>query len=235
MCTTFTKTLRVRVKDRHVPLLRRMAREVNTVWNYYNQANKDSWRRDRRHLSGFDLNRLCTGSSPAFDLIGDTTIQEVGQAYASKRKTAGKSRLRWRVSDRKHRRYSLGWVPFKARGATFKDGTVRFAGHDFRVWDSYGLGAYAFQAGCFAEDACGRWYFCVTVRIEPKADTNGQPIGIDMGLKEAAVASNGMRFGSGWYRRLEERIAVAQRAGHKKRGSFRYWRSDRSYPGIQHR
>ena len=41
MCTTVTKTLRVRVKDRHVPLLRRMAREVNTVWNYCNQANRD--------------------------------------------------------------------------------------------------------------------------------------------------------------------------------------------------
>ena len=217
MCTTFTKTLRVRVKDRHVPLLRRMAREVNTVWNYCNQANKDAWRRDRRHLTGFDLNKLCAGSTQAFDLIGDSTIQEVGQAYASKRKTAGKSRLRWRVSDPKHRRYSLGWVPFKARGAAFKNGAVRFAGHSFRVWDSYGLGAYAFQAGCFAEDACGRWYFCVTVKVKPKPDTEGQPIGIDVGLKEAAVASNGMRCASGWYRRLEERIAVAQRAGHKKR------------------
>ena len=29
--STITKPLRVRIKDKHVPLLRRMAREVNTV------------------------------------------------------------------------------------------------------------------------------------------------------------------------------------------------------------
>ena len=94
---------------------------------------------------------------------------------------------------------------------------MRFAGHSFRAWDSYGLQDYPLQAGCFAEDACGRWYFCITVKIEPQPDTEGQPVGIDMGLKEAAVASNGMRCASRWYRRLEAKIATAQRAGHKKR------------------
>ena len=217
MCTTATKTLRIRVKDRHVPLLRRMAREINTVWNYCNQANRDHWRRNRRNLSGFDLNKLCAGSSPAFDLIGDSTIQEVGQAYASKRREAKRSRLRWRISNRNHRKYSLGWVPFKARATTFRNAGIRFAGRNFRIWDSYGLDTYAFRAGCFAEDACGRWYFCVTVAIQPHADTTGQPLGIDMGLKEAAVASNGMRCASRWYRQLEEKIAISQRARHKKR------------------
>ena len=37
-----------------------------------------------------------------------------------------------------------------------------------------------------------------------------------MGLKEAAVASNGLRCNARWYRRLEEKIAVAQRARHKE-------------------
>ena len=217
MCSIATKTLRVRIKDRHVPVLRRMAREVNTVWNYCNHANKDHWRKHRRNLTGFDLNKLCTGSSTEFALIGDSTIQEVGQAYACKRRTAGKSRLRWRISNPRHRKYSLGWLPFKARAASFKNDTVRFAGHSFRVWDSYGLHNHAFQAGCFVEDACGRWYFCITVKIEPRNNTHAQPVGIDMGLKEAAVASNGMRCGSRWYRRLEEKIAISQRAGHKKR------------------
>ena len=216
MCTIATKTLRLRVKDRHAALLRRMAREVNTVWNYCNQANRDHWRKRRWNLTGFDLNRLCTGSTTEFELIGDSTIQEVEQAYASKRKTAGKSRLHWRISNPRHRKYSLGWVPFKARAALFKNNAVRFAGHSFRVWDSHGLDNHAFQAGCFVEDACGRWYFCIIVKIEPQPNTEGQPVGIDMGLKEAAVASNGMRCGSRWYRRLEEQIAVAQRAGHKK-------------------
>ena len=140
MSTTVTKTLRVRIKDKHVALLRRMAKEVNTVWNYCNQANRDHWRKYHQHLTGYDLNKLTTGSSPAFQLVGDNTIQAVGQHYATKRRASGKSRLRWRRSNRNRRNYSLGWVPFKSRAATYKDGHLRFAGYNFHVWDSYGLG-----------------------------------------------------------------------------------------------
>ena len=75
MSTTLTKTLKVRVKDKHIPLLQRMASEVNFVWNYCNQAKQDIYRKHRRHLTGFDLNKLCAGSSTAFELIGDSTIQ----------------------------------------------------------------------------------------------------------------------------------------------------------------
>ena len=217
MGTILTKTLKVRVKDKHIPLLRRMASEVNFVWNYCNQTNRKNWRNHRQHLTGFDLNKLCAGSSPNFQLIGDSTIQEVGQQFAAKQKAAGKKRLRWRSSNRSRRNYSLGWVPFKSRGATWKDNRVRFAGHDFNVWDSYGLGDYTFRAGCFAEDACGNWFFCINIQVQPQPSPDGQPIGIDLGLKEAAVASNGMHCSSGWYRKLEENIATAQRARHKLR------------------
>ena len=216
MCTIAIKTLRVRIKDKHTSLLRRMATEGNTVWNYCNQASRDHWRKRRQQLTGFDLNKLCTGSSPAFHLTHDSTIQETGQHYACKRNASGKPRLRWRVSDRKRRNYSLGWVPFKSRAAAFKNGAIRFAGHSFRIWDSYGLSSYAFRAGCFAEDACGRWYFSINVQVKAKPDTAGQPVGIDMGLREAAVASNGLRCRSRWYRRLEQKIAIAQRAKHKE-------------------
>ena len=148
MSTIATETLRVRVKDRHIRLLRPMARGVNAVWNYCNRANRDTWRKHRWHLTGFDLNTLCKGSSAAFDYIGNSTIQEVGQQYASKPNTAGRARLKWRVSNRKQRSYSLGRVPFRSRSATFRDGINRFAG-------------YAFRVGCFAEDTCGHWYFCI--------------------------------------------------------------------------
>ena len=47
--------------------------------------------------------------------------------------------------------------------------------------------------------------------------TGKHHIAFDLGLKEAAVASNGMRCSSGWYRKLEEKIATAQRAKHHKR------------------
>ena len=186
-------------------------------WNYCDQANEDHWRKYRRNLTGCDLNKICTGSSTVFDGIGDSTFHEVGQQYASKRKASKKSRPRWRVSDRKRRNCSLGWIPFKSRAATFKKGAVRFAGRSFRIWDSCGLDAYAIRAGCFAEDACGRWYFCVNATVETKPNTEGQPVGIDLGLKSAAVASNGVRCNAFRHRRPEQETAVAQRAKHKRR------------------
>ena len=38
------KTLKVRVKDKHAPLLRQMARNVNFVWNYVNELSHHSIR-----------------------------------------------------------------------------------------------------------------------------------------------------------------------------------------------
>ena len=55
------KTLKVRVKDRHVGVLQRMAREVNTVWNYCNDLGQQVFRREGRFLTGFDFNRYTTG------------------------------------------------------------------------------------------------------------------------------------------------------------------------------
>ena len=48
---------------------------------------------------------------------------------------------------------------------------IRFAGIDFRVWDSYGLADYAIRAGAFVEDARRRWYFTVAVALNRKPDT----------------------------------------------------------------
>ena len=158
------KTLRVRVKDRHTPVLRRMAAEVNAVWNACNAHQIEVFRREGRFLSGFDFAPFVVGASSEFELIGSTTIDEIRDQYAVKRRAAKRVRLRWR---RTHgRRRSLGWVPFKSRGARWRDAAVRFAGRRFGVWDSYGLGDYAFRAGSFVEDARGRWYCCVQVAVE---------------------------------------------------------------------
>ena len=108
-------------------------------------------------------------------------------------------------------------MPFKSRAAAFQNGAVRSAGHSFHFWNSYRLQAYTFRAGCFAEGACGRRYFCVNAHVDTKPDTECQPIGIDMGLREAAVASISPRCSSRGYRRLEEKIAIAQHARHKER------------------
>lgn len=211
-----TKTLKVRVKDKHAKLLREMSIEVNQVWNYANDLSFRMLKDHGRWLTGFDFSPYTAGASKEFAHIGSATIQEVCEEFAKKRKAAKKAQLRWRKSFGNRR--SLGWVPFKARSTKFVNGQVRFAGHFFNIWDSYGLSQYAFRAGSFVEDARGRWYFCVAVAVEPKTGHEGQEIGIDLGLKDVAICSDGTRLGNArFYRNQEDRLAIAQRANKKQR------------------
>ena len=119
-----------------------------------------------RWMSGYDFDPWVNGAGKEFEHIGSSTIQEVCQQYAVKRRAAKRAKLRWRKSFGERR--SLGWVPFKARAAVWRNGQVRFAGQHFKVWDSYGLAGTTFRAGCFAEDARGRWYFCAAVEVEAR-------------------------------------------------------------------
>ena len=54
---TATKTLRVRVRDRHARVLRAMATEVNFVWNYCAELRERVARERGQWLSGYDLQR----------------------------------------------------------------------------------------------------------------------------------------------------------------------------------
>ena len=119
-------------------------REVNTVWNACNAHQREVFRREGRFLSGFDFAPFVVGASAEFELIGSSTIDEIRDQYATKRRAAGKPRLSWRSSGGKRR--SLGWVPFKSRATHWTGDAVRFAGLHFHVWDSYGLGGYAFRS-----------------------------------------------------------------------------------------
>ena len=47
-----TKTLRLRIKDKHARVLSAMAREVNQVWNYCNETSHRAIRERSRWLSG---------------------------------------------------------------------------------------------------------------------------------------------------------------------------------------
>lgn len=206
------------MKDRHLPVLSRMAREVNAVWNACNAHQAEVFRREGRFLSGYDFAPFVCGASVEFELIGSSTIDEIRDQYAAKRRAAGKVRLCWRRSG--GRRRSLGWVPFKSRAAKWTGEAVRFAGLEFAVWDSYGLADRVFRAGAFVEDARGRWYFCVQVPVDlPVASperTHAE--GVDLSLKDIAVTSIGDRLEHGrWYRRAQNAVGRAARARKKDR------------------
>ncbi len=213
-----TKTLRLRIKDKHRKVLAAMSREVNQVWNYCNETSARAIRERRSWLSGFDLQKLTNGFSKCDGvLIGSPTVQQVCEDYAKARKQFKKAKLRWRVSNPQSSKYSLGWIPFKARALQYKAGQIVFAGHKFSLWDSYGLAGYELRAGSFSQDSRGRWYLNVVVKVQAKASSGTASVGIDLGLKEAAVASDGQRIEGRFYRQLEADLGMAQRAGKKRR------------------
>ena len=216
-----TKTLKLRIKDKHARVLSAMAREVNQVWNHINAISAKAARPFQgkpQFLSGYDLQKFTAGFSKCDDVsVGSGTVQLVCVEYATRRKQFKKTRLNWRVSNPKSAKYSLGWIPFKGGHAKYKAGQIHFAGQKLSLWDSYGLADYELRAGSFSEDSRGRWYLNVVVKVSTKASTATASVGIDLGLKEAAVASDAQRIQGRFYRKLEARLGIAQRAGKKCR------------------
>ncbi len=220
-----TKTLQLRLKDKHARVLRQMAREVNQVWNHINAVSAKAARPfagQPRYLSGYDLQKLTAGFSQCEGIsVGSGTVQVVCAEYATRRKQFKKTRLNWRVSNPKSSKYSLGWIPFKIGHARYKAGQIQFAGQHFSLWDSYGLADYELRSGSFSEDSRGRWYFNVAVEIPelvgPCLPGPTASVGIDLGLKDCATTSDGLKLVGRWYRAHEAKLATAQRARKKRR------------------
>ena len=218
------KTLKVRVKDKHAPLLRRMAFETNQVWNQVNEWTRDEarepipgfgWVKTGISSTAFDVNKRLNGWTKTHDVeINMFVAQEASRVHHESRKRTGGSKLRWRVSGGRNR--SLGWVPIRKQGCSFERGQVKFAGRFFKIWDSYGLSKYDFGAASFSEDARGRWYFNVSVEVDVLPTKGTGIVGIDPGVHDAMTCSDGRKLGRAmFYRNLEEKIAKAQRAGKK--------------------
>lgn len=209
-----TKTLRVRIKDRHAADLRRMACAVNQVWNYINDLSERSIRERGQFLSAFDIQKYTSGCSMELGLHSQTP-QMVAVEYVTRRKQFKKRRLSWRKSFGVRR--SLGWVPFNTGALKFKDGFAVHRKIKFQLWDSYGLDKYELRSGSFNEDARGRWYLNVVIKLVPEQSKGQSSVGIDLGCKEAVTTSNGKVVVGRWYRRIEGKLKQAQRARKRKR------------------
>jgi hypothetical protein len=209
-----TKTLKLRVRDKHVKTLNAMAYAVNQVWNYCNEIAYRSIRERQKWLSGYDLQNYTKGANKELGL-NSATVQMVGHEYVTRRKQFKKSRLKWRKSGGSKR--SLGWVPVRKDCSSFKKGCVYHKRNYFKIWDSYGLDDYTFKSGSFNEDVSGRWYFNVVVDVVSTQSTGKESVGIDLGCKEAATDSNGDGVKGRHYRKLEAKLGIAQRARNKQR------------------
>ena len=212
------KTLKLRIKDKHSAVLNQMACEVNFVWNYVNDLGFKHLKRKGEFLSAYDIAKYTKGTSKECNLHSQT-IQAVTEELVTRRKQFKKAKLKWRVTNKKSARRSLGWIPFKKIAIKYADGYVQYGKHQFRVWDSYGLSQYSVKTGSFVEDARGRWYVCLVVESSKTVKTTStKAIGIDLGLKDIATCSDGTVISNPkFYRKYEQKLGIAQRARNKKR------------------
>ncbi|MEX5439519.1 transposase [Acinetobacter indicus] len=212
------KTLKLRIKNSHTKVLDQLASEVNFVWNYVNDLCFKHLQRKQQFFSAYDIAKYTKGASKECSLHSQT-IQAVTEELVTRRKQFKKSKLRWRVSNKKSARRSLGWIPFKKVAIKYADGYVQYDKHQFKLWDSYGLSKYSIQTGSFVEDSRGRWYVCLVVD-SPKQDkpTATKAVGIDLGLKDIATCSDGTIISNPkFYHQYEQKLGIAQRARNKKR------------------
>jgi transposase len=95
---------------------------------------------------------------------------------------------------------------------------LRFAGKYFRVFEKERLEGVKWQGGCFAQDAVGDWWLCLPVHVQVEESVAPlEAVGIDLGLKEIAVTSDGERLAAGrWTQGYARKLASAQRRGHKR-------------------
>lgn len=133
-----TRTLRVRIKDKHAAALRAKSVQVNQVWNYCNALSYQVTQREGRFLSAYDMQPYTRGAGKILGLHSQT-VQAVQEEYCRRRIQFRKVKLRWRTSFGSRR--SLGWIPVKASALSYRNGQVWVSGLDkpLSVWDSYGL------------------------------------------------------------------------------------------------
>ena len=213
------KTLKFRIKDKHCKVLIQLASEVNLVWNYVNDLGLKHLQRTGKFFSAYDIAKYTAGASKAGLSLHSQTIQAVTEELVTRRKQFKKAKLKWRVSNRKSPKKSLGWIPFKKSGIKYQNGQVKYGNQWFSLWDSYGLSKYNVRTGTFVEDSRGRWYVCLVVDNATIVKSKGESsIGIDLGLKDFATLSNGEKVeAQRTYRLYEKKLAIAQRANKKHR------------------
>lgn len=213
-------TYKYRLKDRRAKhALAQHAIAVNQVWNYCCAYQRDVESRyrlgapKRRWPSYFDLTKLTSGTELG---IRSGTVERTCRQFVTAR-NAGRGAPRFRASFGARR--ALGWVPFRDRNISVSGNVAVYAGKAYRFFGAQRRPVPAtVKQGCFVEDAQGRWWICFQVEIEQTPCNVGAAVGIDLGLKSFATMSDGAKIEAPqFYRRHEQRLGIAQRAGNKQR------------------
>ncbi|WP_053064140.1 hypothetical protein [Caballeronia mineralivorans] len=98
----------------------------------------------------------------------------------------------------------------------YRNAQVFLAGKPLGLWDSYGLSKYRLGTGSISEDARGRWYLNVTIKLQKQPRLApaaiGKAVALDLNLRRAATSDAVLLEFEPHHRLLEEKIARAQRA-----------------------
>jgi putative transposase len=207
-------TYRYRVKDKHKASLNRQAKAVNYVWNYCNYVQKQALKWNRKWPTGYDLQRLTSGTSKELGISSDS-IGKICAQYEKSRRQHKKPYLRYRG------RNSLGWIPLKGREIKIRnDGFFTF-GETYSVSLSRKIPADAkiCDGSSFSQDSKGHWYLNLVLELPVIATPAPTAVGIDLGLKDFATMSTGEKIAAPQiYRKTERKLATAQRA--RKKGQI---------------
>ena len=106
------KTLKLRIKDKHIKELNRLSGSVNFVWNYVNALCFEHLKRTGKFFSAYDLSQYTKGSGEYLGLHSQT-LQAINETHAKARKQFKKAKLNWRTNRPDAKRKTLGWIPFK--------------------------------------------------------------------------------------------------------------------------
>lgn len=216
------RSYKFRLKDRRAAAhLTVRATAVNQVWNWcagHQRHLFDRYNAGRPSVlwpSAWDLEKLLKGSAQALDLSANSINLICARFVLSRGKRSRP--VRFRASSGANR--ALGWVPFKGRYAKVEDNSVTFQGQRFRWFGSKRRKLPGpVRTGAFVEDSRGRWWVVFQVAVPVAVSAAAGRIGIDLGLHSLATTSDGevvenVRAGRAW----ADKLAVAQRAGNKRR------------------
>lgn len=211
---------RYRIKDRTAcKALSAHAWAVNQAWNWCVAHQRDIEARykagapKRRWPTHFDLTYQMAGASAELGVTANT-LNEVCRAFVQSRDRV-RHAPRFRASGGPRR--ALGWIPFREKDRSIGPDWVRYKQRTYRLWLGERPIPATAKAGCFVEDARGRWYISLQVEA-PEASAGTSEVGIDLGLVTLAACSDGTKIENRRVlNRYAERLAIAQRAGNKSR------------------
>ena len=204
-------TYRYRVNDKkRLTQLRNASWRANQIWNFCVELQR---RYPATWFSHFDLVNATKAIGKDVGVHSDTR-NAVCKQFAQSRDTHKKV-PKFRKSGGSKR--SLGWIPFIQRAAKLNGDTLTYQKVKYRFRKHRDM-PEKFKTGAFVEEATGKWFVVFTADADLLPQAHDSSVGIDLGLKDMATLSNGEKLeAKRIYRRYEENLAIAQRAGNKKR------------------